>query len=109
MKYILETNAAGALFIQSAPVFTPPNGLVIPAGQTVKASVPSARTLQNLFADTSPSLPVGFNVQTSDGNLYAKDSGGWINELTQENADTDEVSGVLLLSNIEAYDIGITW
>lgn len=109
MQHILESTATGALSIRSSSIFTPPLGLVIPANQTVKAEVPSVRPLSELFSLTSPEIPIGFNVQVTSGTIYAKEMDYWVNEVTSENADLEQVSGVLLITNLADYDIGITW
>lgn len=109
MKYTLTTDASGALSIESAPAFVPPLGLVIPANQTVKAQIPSARTVATLFSGSSPEIPIGFSVQVYAGSTFARDDGFWVNEETSANADSTSISGVVFLTNIASYDIGITW
>jgi hypothetical protein len=109
MKRILTTSSSGACQLAAAPEFTPPLGLVIPANQTVKAVIPSARTLATLFGGCSPEIPDGFGIQVYEGDIYARDGGSWINEVTSANADSASISGAIFLTNIASYDIGITW
>lgn len=109
MKRILTTSSSGACQLATAPEFTPPLGLVIPANQTVKAVIPSARTLATLFSGSSPEIPDGFGIQVYEGDIYARDGGSWINEVTSANADSDSISASFTVRNPASYDIGITW
>ena len=95
--------------LSRTPATVPPLGLLIPASQTVAASVSS--TLDGLVSHSIDPLPPGVEVILGGGStLYGWDGGTWEDGILGGSVSGSTViSGDVLLRNLSATDIGITW
>jgi len=95
--------------LSRASTTVPPLGLLVPAAQTVAASV--STTLDGLASHSIDPLPPGVEVIIGGGStIYGWDGSAWEDSILGGSVSGSTViSGDVLLHNLSTVDIGITW
>lgn len=91
------------------PVTIPPLGLLVPAAQTIVATV--STTLGGISTASVDTLPGGTEIILNGGaNIYGWDGAAWEDGVNGGPvSSTTPITGEVQIRNPASYDIGITW